>query len=149
MKSLRPFAMIFLLASACQRTDEPSLGSQVQMACSNLRDQLRDAANAYREFAGSMADKRLTGEQQARAEAMLWYGETDRARAAGMHGLVPMLQLCARSRQITDARSEALIVQISDLASRFILNPDPGEMARTVEGFAILAAELHALPLRD
>lgn len=150
MKTLWPLVVTTLLAGSCsKRVDSPSLAERVKSTCRNLSSEMSQAATRYRDYAGWMADHRMSPEQQHRAEMMLGYGADDMARGIGVRGLQPLFDLCARSRRLEEPRIDEITVRVSQHTGRFILNPDPGEMARSIEGLAAIAAEIDNLPLRD
>lgn len=138
------------LAAACDKSDNgSSLSERVQFSCGVLAEELRHAAEGYKEYAGWMDSKRLSPEQQGRAEGKLPYGATDRERGVAMRGLNSQFFLCARSRELDERTTEQLTIRASEYTGSFIMKTEPGEMARSIEALAALAAEIKKLPVRD
>jgi len=142
--------LTLVIATSCSKAkDGSSLSERVQFACGILADDLRHASERYTEYAGWMDSKRLSPAQQDRAERRLPHGATDRERGVAVRGLNAQFVLCARSRELDERATEQLELRAYELTENFITNPEPAEMARAIEGLAVLAAEIKKLPVRD
>jgi hypothetical protein len=148
--TMRPLLLLlFVVAAACSKPqDGGSLSERVQFSCENLAADLRRASDEYKEYAGWIESKRLSPEQQGRAEGKLPYGATDRERAVAVRALYFELFLCARSRKLDEPATEQLTIRASELTQEF-MNPEPAEMARSIEALAALAAEIKNVPVRE
>lgn len=138
------------LTFACsKRKDGGSLSERVEFSCGLLANELRQATDKYKEYAGWIETMRLSPEQQGRAEGKLPYGLTDRERVVATRGLFSQFLLCARSRELEEQAIEQLTNRAAEGTGDFITYTQPAEMARSIEALAALAAEIKNLPVRD
>ena len=145
-----PLILTVLLAASCSRTKgRNSLADRVDFACGLLTSELATAAEKYREYAGWIAEGRLSPGQQGRAETNLQYGTTERERRVAGHGVHQQLRFCATTRDIDDHRSGAFLTRAADAVEKFKWGMDPAQTATSVKALADLAAEIKALPIRD
>lgn len=143
-------ALAVLIAGACNKPDDrTSLAGKVEFACSEMRLELMRAVDTYKQYAGWMADGRLSPDQQRRAEQALPYGATEVERQRSAHGIYQQLRACTTYRAVDDARASDIIVRLYGVVDKLRWGTDPAETARSIEGIHAIAAEIDNLPLRD
>lgn len=157
-----PLILTVLLAASCSRSKgRNSLSDRVDFACDLLTNDLANASEKYREYAGWMAAGPLSPDQQRRAEIDLVYGTTERERHVAATGVHMQLRFCATTRDIDDNRASDYLTRAaeavdkfqwgtgSQTATRFMEVADPAQIAAGIREIADLAAEINALPIRD
>jgi len=150
MNARMALTVAVLLVGACSKPDDrTSLAGRVEFACQNLTGELRLAVGAYKQYAGWMAEGRMSVDQQRRAEQALPYGATEVERQRSAHGIYQQLWACTAYRAIDHARANDIQVRLYEVLEKLRWGTDPAETARALGGIHAISTEINNLPLRD